>query len=173
MALIGLFYGTDTGNTETVAKQIKEVLENKLSNTTVDLFEIYKKTKSDMGKYDFLVLGMPTWYDGELQGDWEAFIPEMQQIDFSNKKVAFFGLGDQCDYAEYFCDALGVFAEIVEKNGGKIYGFTSVEGYQHEYSKAQRNDLFVGLCLDKENQDDLTEIRVQNWANQIIKEFGL
>jgi flavodoxin I len=172
MAKLGLFYGTDTGNTERVAKRIKELLEAKLGAGNVDLLEIYKKKKEDMAQYDFLVLGMPTWYDGELQGDWESYISEMEQIDFTGKKVAFFGLGDQYGYAHYFCDALGLFAEIVEKKGGTLIGFTSVQGFEHDFSKAQRGDQFVGLCLDTDNQDDLTEQRVQAWIEQVYSEFG-
>jgi len=172
MAQIGLFYGTDTGNTERVAKRIKELLETKLGEGSIDFLEIYKKKKEDMAKYDRLILGMPTWYDGELQGDWEEYISEMEQIDFSGKKVAFFGLGDQYGYASYFCDALGVFAEIVERKGGKLIGFMSVEGFEHDFSKAQRGEQFVGLCLDTDNQDDLTEPRVQKWIEQVYSEFG-
>jgi flavodoxin I len=173
MGKIGLFYGTDTGNTERVAKQIKLLLEQKLGEGTVDLLEIYKKKKDDMARYNYLILGMPTWYDGELQGDWEEFITEMQQIDFKDKKVAFFGLGDQYGYASYFCDALGVFAEIAEKKGASLVGAWPAQGYEHDFSKAQRGDVFVGLCLDTDNQDDLTEQRLTQWTTQIISEFGL
>jgi flavodoxin I len=173
MDKIGLFYGTDTGNTETIAKEIKKKLEAKLGEGTVDILEIYKKKKEDMDKYNLLILGMPTWYDGELQGDWEEFIPEMEKIDFSNKKVAFFGLGDQYGYAAYFCDALGVFADIVEKNHGNLSGLTSVKGYEHDESKAQRGDKFVGLCLDTDNQDELTNERLEAWIPQVLQEFGL
>jgi len=173
MAQIGLFYGTDTGNTERVAKRIKELLEQRLGAGTVDLLEIYKKKKEDMAKYDLLILGMPTWYDGELQGDWEEYIPEMQQVNFRNKRIAFFGLGDQYGYASYFCDALGIFAEIVEKNGGQLVGFWPVLGYEHDFSKAQRGDKFVGLCLDTDNQDDQTEERINRWTNQLMAEFSV
>lgn len=171
MNTIGLFYGTDTGNTERTAKRIKELLENQYGSGSVELNEIYKKKSDDMAKYNWLVLGMPTWYDGELQGDWESFIEEMKKIDFSGKTVAFFGLGDQYGYASYFCDALGVFAEIVELQNGKLVGFTSTSGYEHDFSKAQRSDKFVGLCLDVDNQDDLTESRIQDWIKQLSAEF--
>jgi len=173
MAKIGLFYGTDTGNTERVAKKIKELVEAKIGAGEVELLEIYKKKKEDMAKYNLLILGMPTWYDGEIQGDWEEYISEMNQIDFSGKKVAFFGLGDQYGYASYFCDALGVFSEIVEKNKGTLIGFTGTSGYEHDFSKAQRGDKFVGLCLDVDNQDDLTQPRIDAWVEQIVGEFGL
>lgn len=171
MNTIGLFYGTDTGNTERTAKRIKELLETYYGAGSVELNEIYKKKSEDMAKYNWLVLGMPTWYDGELQGDWESFIEEMKKIDFSGKTVAFFGLGDQYGYASYFCDALGVFAAIVEQQNGKLIGLTSVAGFEHDFSKAQRGDKFVGLCLDVDNQDDLTEPRIQDWIKQITAEF--
>lgn len=173
MAKIGLFYGTDTGNTERISKRIKELIDAKLGEGSVDVLEIYKKKAEDMDKYDTLILGMPTWYDGELQGDWESYIAEMQKIDFSKKKVAFFGLGDQYGYASYFIDALLVFAEIVEKNNGKLYGLWPVAGYEHDYSKAQRGDHFLGLALDVDNQDELTEERLQKWVPQLLGEFGL
>jgi len=173
MAKIGLFYGTDTGNTERVSKRIKELIEAKTGTGEVDLLEIYKKKKDDMAKYNLLILGMPTWYDGELQGDWEEFILEIQQIDFTGKKVAFFGLGDQYGYASYFCDALGVFSEIVEKNGGSLIGSWPIAGYEHDFSKAQRGDIFVGLCLDTDNQEDMTEQRISTWVPQVLSGFGL
>lgn len=170
---IGLFYGTDTGNTEIIAKEIRKKVEKKFGEGSIDVLEIYKKKKEDMDKYTYLLLGMPTWYDGELQGDWEEFIPEMEQVDFSNKKVAFFGLGDQYGYADYFCDALAVFAEIVEKNGGSLSGMWSIKGYEHNISKAQRGDKFIGLCIDTDNQDELTDDRLNVWLEQVYKEFGI
>lgn len=173
MAKIGLFYGTDTGNTERVAKQLKTLIESSVGADEVDVKEIYKKKAADVQAYDLLILGMPTWYDGELQGDWEEFIPEMKQVDFKGKKVAFFGLGDQYGYASYFCDALGLFAEIVEQNGGELIGFWPATGYEHDFSKAQRGDKFVGLCLDVDNQDELTEGRIQQWVPQLVGEMKL
>ncbi len=173
MAKVGLFYGTDTGNTERVAKQMKSLFEASLGADAVDVKEIYKKTAADMQQYDFLILGMPTWYDGELQGDWEEFIPEMKKVDFKGKKVAFYGLGDQYGYASYFCDALGLFAEIVEQNGGELIGFWPVSGYEHDFSKAQRGDKFVGLCLDVDNQDELTDTRITQWVPQVLNEMHI
>lgn len=170
---IGLFYGTDTGNTETISKDIKKKLESRFGEGSVEMKEIYKKTAADMDAYDYLILGMPTWYDGELQADWEDYIPEMEKINFSNKKVAFFGLGDQYGYASYFCDALGVFAEIVEKNGGQLSGLWPITGYEFDYSKAQRGDVFLGLCIDVDNQDELTNERLDKWLEQVVKEFGI
>lgn len=170
---IGLFYGTDTGNTEMVAKQLVEKIEAELGNDSVDLHEIYQKQTSDMAAYNFIIMGQPTWYDGELQGDWEEFIPELKKIDFTGKKVAFFGLGDQYGYASYFCDSLGVFADMVLEQGGEIVGYTSSEGYEHDYSKAEKDGQFCGLCIDEDNQDDLTEERLEKWTPIVLSEFNL
>ncbi len=173
MAKIGLFYGTDTGNTETVSKQIIEWLEAKIGEGQIDLHEIYQKKKEDMEDYEYLIIGMPTWYDGELQGDWEEYLPEFESIDFNGKKVAFFGLGDQYGYASYFCDAIGVFADIAEANGADLCGLTSTKGYEHDYSKAERGDQFVGLCLDVDNQEEMTEERLNKWLPQVLQEFEI
>lgn len=173
MSKIGLFYGTDTGNTEMVANKLIEKIEIILGEGAVDLHEIYQKKSTDMNAYDLIIMGQPTWYDGELQGDWEEFIPELKKIDFSTKKVAFFGLGDQYGYASYFCDSLGVFADMVIEQGGKIVGYTSTEGYEHDFSKAEKDGMFCGLCLDEDNQDELTEERLNKWLPTVLKEFGL
>ena len=170
---IGLFYGTDTGNTEMVAKMIVEKIEAILGADKIDMHEIYQKKSSDMANYDLIVMGQPTWYDGELQGDWEEFIPELKAIDFTNKKVAFLGLGDQYGYASYFCDSQGVFAEMVEELGGQVIGYTSSEGYEHDYSKAEKDGKFCGLCIDVDNQDELTDERLDGWLPQVLKEFEL
>ena len=174
MSKIGLFYGTDTGNTEMVSKDVIAKLEAHLGVGSVDLHEIYQKKKDDLERYELLIIGMPTWYDGELQGDWEEYIPEIEQIDFTGKKVAFFGLGDQYGYAAYFCDAIGIFADIVEARGAQLCGMWPTKGYDYEFSKAERDgDMFVGLCLDLDNQDELTDERIDSWLPQVLKEFGL
>lgn len=170
---IGLFYGTDTGNTERIAKDIKQRLDNVLGADTVDVLEIYKKTPADLDQYTYLIIGMPTWYDGELQGDWEEFLPKFGQVNWKDKKVAFFGLGDQYGYASYFCDALGVFADIAVENGALLVGQWPTKGYEHDYSKAERDGQFVGLCLDVDNQDDLTAERLDTWLPQVLQGFGL
>ena len=43
MAVVGLFYGSDTGNTENIAKMIQKQLGNEL----VDIRDIAKSSKED------------------------------------------------------------------------------------------------------------------------------
>ncbi|OKX03153.1 hypothetical protein AWP89_26080 [Escherichia coli] len=46
--------------------------------------------------------------------------------------VALFGCGDQEDYAEYFCDALGTIRDIIEPRGATIVGHWPTAGYHFE-----------------------------------------
>ncbi|RIY33748.1 flavodoxin [Psittacicella hinzii] len=170
MSLIGIFYGSDTGNTENIAK----MLNDQLGNDLCDVYDIAKSTKEDLEKYNILLLGIPTWYYGEAQADWEEFFPTLKEIDFNDRVVAIFGCGDQEDYDCYFCDAMGEVADIVRDNGGIIIGYTSKEGYNFTSSKAlQEDDTLVGLCIDEDRQPELTNERVENWCNQLKSELGI
>ncbi len=170
MASVGLFFGSDTGNTEVIAKLIKD----KLSKLSVEIKDIAKSTQEDIAEYDLLLFGIPTWYYGEAQADWDDFFPELEQIDFNNKLVAIFGCGDQEDYAEYFLDAMGMVGDIVKSKGGIIVGHWSTEGYEFEASKALVDEKhFIGLGIDEDRQPELTQERVDKWVAQIYEEMCL
>lgn len=170
MATVGLFFGSDTGNTEAVAKMIQKKLGKKM----VEVKDIAKSTKEQIAEYDLLLFGIPTWYYGEAQCDWDDFFPELEQIDFTDKLVAIFGCGDQEDYAEYFLDAMGMVGDIVQARGGIIIGHWPTAGYNFEASKGQvDDDHFIGLGIDEDRQPELTEARVDAWVKQIYEEMCL
>lgn len=170
MASVGLFFGSDTGNTEAIAKMIQKQLGKHL----VQVQDIAKSSKEDIDNFDLLLIGIPTWYYGEAQCDWDDFFPELEKIDFSSKLVALFGCGDQEDYAEYFCDAMGTVRDIVEAKGATILGHWPTEGYEFEASKALVDDKhFIGLCIDEDRQPELTAIRVETWVKQIYEQMCL
>ena len=73
MATVGLFFGSDTGNTEAVAKMIQK----KLGKKNVEVKDIAKSTKEDIAEFDLLLIGIPTWYYGENQCDWDDVFPEL------------------------------------------------------------------------------------------------
>lgn len=168
-AQIGIFFGSDTGNTEKVAQKI----QTQLLPLSSDLFDIAKATEQDLKSYSYLFLGIPTWYYGESQCDWDDFMPTLEQIDFSGKKVALFGCGDQEDYGDYFCDAMGTLREVLLKNKAEIVGLWSTEGYQFESSKAAIDDhFFTGLAVDEDRQPELTDERIETWVAQVKSEMG-
>ena len=170
MAITGIFFGSDTGNTENIAKMIQK----QLGTDVADVHDIAKSSKEDLEAYDILLLGIPTWYYGEAQCDWDDFFPTLEEIDFNGKLVALFGCGDQEDYAEYFCDALGTIRDIIEPRGATIVGHWPTAGYHFEASKGLADDdHFVGLAIDEDRQPELTAERVEKWVKQISDELHL
>lgn len=170
MAKIGLFYGTTTGKTESAAEMIQAEFGGE---EVVAMHEVADVQDSDFDNYDCIIIGCPTWDIGELQSDWQGYYEELDNIDFSGKKVAYFGTGDQIGYAENFQDAMGILEEKISSLGGKTVGYWSIDGYEHEASKAEKEGKFVGLALDEDNQSDLTEERISQWVSQLKTEFEI
>ena len=52
-------------------------------------------------------------------------------------------------------------------NGGKLIGKWSTEGYEFDESLGCVDGEFLGLAIDYDNQDDLTEERIEAWVEQI------
>jgi flavodoxin I len=123
-------------------------------------------------QYDCIIIGVPTWFDGELPNYWDEFVPELETLDLKNKKIAIFGNGDQINYPENFVDGIGLMSDILEKTGATVVGITSTSGYSFEKSKALKNDKFLGLALDFENQIELNGKRIASWVKQLKKEFA-
>lgn len=171
MAQIGLFFGSDEGNTESVAYRIQQ----RLGVDVVDIFDIADVTQLEFGEYDRIILGISTWDFGQIQSDWEEFWQDIEQVSFAGKTVAFFGLGDQFGYGDFFLDAMGMLHDVVIANGANIIGHWPTVGYEFDASKAQipGEDLFVGLALDEDQQSELTKERLDRWCAQIHTAFGL
>ena len=94
-------------------------------------------------------------------------------MDWTNKPVALFGLGDQYGYTDTFLDAVGMLYEPLVAAGAKVVGRWAGEGYDFEASTAHVDGAFVGLALDADNQSDMTAARVREWADQLKGELGL
>ena len=169
---IKLIYGTDTNNTEYV---VDTYLMNELESIgDLDIKNVNEISSEDWDGSDLFVLGIPTWYDGELQSDWEEYFEEFKTIDFTGKKVAIFGLGDQLGYEEWFCDGIGILAKEILKNGGTVIGYTTKdESYDFETTPKSiiKDDVFYGLCIDDDNQGELTQERLKNWVEQLKLEY--
>ncbi len=167
MKNISVIYSFKTQKTANVAKEIIKTFD------TGRIVE-FNAEEIDGDKFmqnDYLILGVPTWFDGELPNYWDEFVPELETLDLSGKKIALFGNGDQIGYPENFVDAIGLMASILEKQGANIVGFTSIEGYKFEKSRGIRGKDFVGLAIDFENQSDLSTKRIEAWVYQLKKEF--
>jgi len=170
-APIALFYGSSTCYTEMAGEKIRQ----QIGEEKVDIYNIADEPIATALYYKNLIMGIPTWDYGELQEDWEEIWQELDELDFSGKTVALYGLGDQVGYPEWFLDALGYLYHKLRQQGADIVGFWPADGYEFESSKAFNEEAraFVGLALDEENAFELTDERIQIWCDQIINEFQL
>ncbi|WP_075185309.1 flavodoxin FldB [Teredinibacter haidensis] len=169
-APIALFYGSSTCYTEMAGEKIRQ----EIGETDVDIFNIADEPIATALYYDYLIMGIPTWDYGELQEDWEEIWDELDDLDFSGKKIALYGLGDQVGYPEWFLDAMGFLYHKMKKQGATLVGLWPNKGYDFETSQALTEDkqFFVGLALDEENEFVLTEQRIEKWCEQILNEFN-
>lgn len=165
---IGLFYASTTGNTEMVAEQLAALLPER-----IHLHDIAAEGVAAMAEYPLLMMGIPTWDFGELQEDWDEHWPDLQTLDFSGKRVALFGLGDQLGYGEWFLDAMGALNEVLQAAGAEVVVPWPIDGYRFEASRALTADgrHFVGLALDEDGEHGLTEERLGAWLPQVLAAF--
>jgi|TARA_B110000008_G_C16788881_1_gene491810 flavodoxin I len=163
---IGLIYGSDTGATEDISIKIEE----KFNKYNIKRHNIANVNEEIILSFDFLIFGLSTWYDGDLQSDWEIYFEDFKKIDFKNKLVAIYGLGDQWGYDEYFVDGIGIIAKEITKNNGKLIGEWPTKDYEFTKSKALKDkNTFFGLALDEDNQYEETDSRIKIWTKKIIE----
>lgn len=168
MKKTAIIYSFNTKKSGKIAEQIKATFDNSAIEM-VNAEEIDEKT---FGSFEQMILGVPTWFDGELPNYWDEFVPALEEMDLKGKKIALYGLGDQVGYPENFQDGMGILAEILEELGAEIVGFTSREGYTYERSRAERGDHFVGLAIDYENQGSKNKERIDSWVADLQKSFS-
>lgn len=168
MKKTGIFYGSTTGTTESVARLIAD----KLGIAPADVHEVSKVDTALVESYDALILGTSTWGDGELQDDWYSSLQVLQGADLSGKIVALFGCGDSESYPDTFCDGIGLLFENLKDSGCIFVGAVDDSGYTYSASVAAADGKFVGLALDDVNESDRTDDRVSAWAAQLQTELA-
>jgi flavodoxin I len=179
MAKIELFFGTDTGRTRLVAKQIARKLEALAPGAVAAPANIGRTTLADFLACNALIVGTSTLGDGELPGlstgltqpSWEEFVPQLADADLSGKTIALFGLGDQKKYPDNFVDAIGLLHDAFAARGARIVGHWPTDGYEFKTSLAVDGDRFLGLALDQHLQPLLTEERIDRWLAEILPEL--
>lgn len=170
--LIGIVYGSTTGQTEEIAELIKAKLGDKADAPV----EVNDCPPAKLAGYDAILAGAPTWNTGDDEQrsgtDWDSYLyDELETADLSGKPVGIFGCGDSIGYGDFFVDAIDELYTCFEKRGAKMIGSVSTDGYSHAESKAERDGKFVGLAIDQVNEDDMSEGRVSGWCAQILKEI--
>lgn len=163
MKKIGIFYGSSSGCTASVAEKIGKALGVPANQ----IKDIAKASADDFDAYEVLLLGSSTWGDGDLQDDWYDIISDIKSKDFSGKVVSFFGCGDSDSYPDTFCGGLKELYDLFEKTGANLVGRVSIDGYNCSDSQAIVDGAFVGLALDEDNEDDLTDERIASWVESL------
>jgi len=167
MKTTAIFYSYNSTNTASSAKLIL----NEFPKGSIEEVNMEELNDEQFTEFDNMILGVPTWFDGELPNYWDEFVPAIEDMSLKGKKVAIFGHGDQKNYSENFCDGVGIMASLLASRGAEIVGITPVEGYNFESSAAIKDGVFQGLLLDNMNQKRKTASRIKSWAEQIKKEF--
>ncbi|MFV0521554.1 MAG: flavodoxin [Mangrovibacterium sp.] len=168
MSKTAIFYAFHANKTAKVAEKIIEAF-GKEKLEIVNAEEVSEET---FLAYDNYIIGVATWWDGELPNYWDEFVPAIDEMDLKGKKFAIFGLGDQECYGENFNDGVGLFAALVEERGATVVAYTSAEDYDFEHSEALHGEnQFCGLCLDQENQPDKSGKRIEDWIRVLRTEF--
>ena len=165
----GIFYSFNSKKTAKAAEKIIEEFGADFSIVPVNAEEL---TEEVFLSFNNLVLGVPTWFDGELPNYWDEFVPALEDLDLKGKTVAIFGLGNQVEYPENFGDAVGIMAGILQERGAKLIGSTSTQGYSFDSSKAKLDGKFIGLILDAETQPRLSKERISNWVAELKTRFN-
>ena len=182
---IGLYFGTQTGKTETVCGIIKEQLGDAVANAK----DVTESDLADFAGFDGLICGIPTWNTGaeELRSGtaWDDLLEKIGALDLKGKPVAVFGLGDSVGYGQDYVDAMEELHRYFEKAGAKMVGYVSLDGYDqftssrcliphlNEITAPEDGEKFCGLPVDEDSENDRTQERVENWCAQLKKEMGI
>lgn len=164
----GIFYSFNSTKT---AKAAEKIIAEFGSDFNIETVNAEVLTEEVFLSFTNLILGVPTWFDGELPNYWDEFVPALEDLDLKGKFIAIYGLGNQHEYPENFGDAVGIMAKLVQDRGAKLVGFTSIEGYNYESSLAEFEGKFLGLILDQETQPRQSKDRIAHWVNDLKSQF--
>jgi flavodoxin I len=128
MKKILIAYGSLTGNTQSVAEKLADLLLSSTHQVTIK--NISEVMPQELGSFEIILMGSSTWDDGQLQIDAQIFADQLSQklIDLSKTAFAVFGCGDR-SYTT-FCSAVDDLTKLLLQNksrqlctGLKIDGF--------------------------------------------------
>ena len=135
--MIGIYYGSSTGNTEAAANDIAAALGVDAAN----IHNVSDTDASTVADYDTLLLGSSTWGAGDLQDDWYDFLDNLKGQDLAGKKVG-------------------------QDTGATFVGAYEPEGYQVTDSELNRDGKFLGLALDAADEENNPE-RIAKWVELV------
>ena len=165
MNKIAILYGSSGGNAASVARQVQDLFDG-----SADIYNVLDVTLGEIKDYTYYIIGTSTTGIGDLQDDWESFLPSFARMDFTGKKAAIFALGDSASYSTSFAESMKVVYDEI-KDKVQIVGQVPDEGYTYDGSTAVIDGMWVGLPIDEDNEYDLTQERLERWVEKLKQEF--
>ena len=159
-----VIYGSSTGTCEAIAEKIA----SKLGCEAMNVQDLTADTIND---HQNLILGTSTLGAGELQDDWYDGLKTLQDADLNGKTIALFGCGDCESYSDTFVGGIGELYNGIKDSGARFIGSVDTDGYTFDDSEAVVDGKFIGLPLDDINEDDKTDVRIENWLSAISPEL--
>ncbi len=168
---IGIYFGTETGNTETIAEEIAKRLADCRVTACKDIVNC---SVAEFLNHDVLLLGVSTWNIGDIQYNWEEKLGKIGAQDYPGIKVGIFGLGDAAGYPDTFVDDMGILWDEIKGKGAELIGVWPTAGYDFDESKGLYDDAhFLGVVIDDDGEQEKTPERIDQWVAQIRRELGL
>ncbi len=173
MSKIAIFFGPVGGAVNRVADKLKKAI----GEDKVELLAVKDASASDIEKYDKIIFGLSTvgkesWDSSFSANDWGKFLPEISKVDYSNKTVAVFGLGDHVTYANAFVDHMGLIGRKLMERGAALVGPVDTDDYEFDESEAVIDGKFIGLPLDEDFEPEKTDERIAKWVEAIREDFA-
>ena len=111
-----LIYATNSGSTLEVANYITEAFSQK--NQEIMVRDVRNITPEALSDHDLIILGAPTWGEGEILESFSRVLEKFTDKKFPDKKFAVFGLGDST-YA-HFCGSADHLENFVKNAEGTV-----------------------------------------------------
>lgn len=117
---ISVLYGTETGNAEMLADDIKSALDDEFDVTSRNLSDT---DPAELNGDAFVVVVCSTYDDGDLPASAKPFAEKLDagSYDLSSVRFAIFGLGDG-EYADTFAHGSKKMAEKLQASGAVQVG---------------------------------------------------
>lgn len=176
MKRVGVVFWPKTGKPASVGTRIYEAFQEYEDLLKVELLDFDELNDKRIRPLDCLVIGGGTvggdnWHTANNTNHWGELFEKLEMSDFTRKRVALFGLGNQVLYPYNFVDGMAELYEEFLRHGARIFGKWSTEGYDFSDSKAVDGEYFVGLAIDEDEQSEETNQRISSWVDQVVGEF--
>lgn len=166
---IAILFGPEGGNTERVANLIAK----SIGDEKCILLPVKNADDKTISEFDSLIIGGSTigthnWSIPNSSSDWDDFLPKFKKMNFADKKVAIFGLGDHLAYPNNFVDGMRIIYDALIDSKANVLGQCETHDYEFNESQAIVDGKFVGLPIDEDYEEELTQERIDAWLKTFI-----